>query len=108
MKKYCIFALALVLAGTMFAGCRRRGNDMDTNPGDTSLPTGDTTPATTQDRQTDPVIDHMPTETQGTSGDHGTDSTSDSGAATDGTQNSGDTQETTGMEGRIRRIPGMR
>lgn len=107
MKKYSIIALALILTATLLAGCRRRPNDMDTNPGDTSLPTGDMIEPTTH-WETEPHTEPMttvprtdPTETE----------PGHTGATTPTDDIHGATEETTnesGIEGRFRRrVPGM-
>ncbi len=43
MKKYSTLILVLVMLAALLTGCRSNRNDMDTNPGDTSTPTGGTT-----------------------------------------------------------------
>lgn len=96
MKKYAIFALTLILMASFLAGCRNPNQDMDTNPGITSTPTGNTTEATKEHRETKPQTTEPITLPQ-------TDPTAED--STLGTDESG---TDAGAEGRSRRrMPGM-
>lgn len=96
MKKYSIFALTLVLMATLLAGCRNPNLDMDTNPGDTALPTGDTVEPTSEHRPTQPETTPATTLPQ-------TNPTTEN--PTVGTE---DTTEGADLESRFRRrMPGM-
>ena len=103
MKKYAILALSVIMTASLLAGCRNPNMDMDTNPGDTSTPTGSSTDAT--HRETQPHTTAPATQPQTTAPTTlpQTDPTSES--STLGTEETGDNAA---PEGRFRRrMPGM-
>lgn len=96
MKKYAILALCMILTASLLAGCRNPNMDTDTNPGNTSTPTGSHTEATTEHRETQPQTTAPTTLPQ-------TDPTAES--ATNGSEETGDNAS---PESRFRRrMPGM-
>ena len=100
MKKYAILALTMILAASMLAGCRNPNQDMDTNPGNTSLPTGSSTEASSDRRETQTHTTAPITLPQ-------TDPTTED--STLGTEQPGNGSDSdAGAEGRSRRrMPGM-
>lgn len=71
MKKYCIFALVIVLTAALFTGCGCTNRNMDNTSAPTILPTTETTRATTEattKATTEPITDmtSAPTGTNST------------------------------------------
>ena len=97
MKKYAILALTLVLAATMFTGCRRRNTDTTSEP--TLLPTVPMTDGRTDPSTMDTTPETTPTVTRPTDNGPTGAATDTTGAATDTTGIPGDTGETATMPG---------
>lgn len=100
MKKYSIFALALVLTATLFTGCRNRNNKPGSTSTPTQMPTVEMPTIATTEAHTEATTMPVPDTNATTEPDGDMHGTTDATGTTDGTN--GDDM----ARSRSRRVPG--